>query len=90
MNWFKNRDEMIGVLPQVEEVVDEYLNLQEQLTQVEKVQGKLLEEMEFLEGADTRADHPIHSLEHRSADKTIMEFFFKESHSACHNYCLIV
>lgn len=79
MNWFKNRDEMIGVLPQVEEAVDEYLNLQEQLTQVEKVQGKLLEEMEFLEGADTRADHPIHSLEHRSVDETTKEFLFSWS-----------
>lgn len=79
MNWFKNRDEMIGVLPQVEAAVDEYLNLQEQLTQVEKVQGKLLEEMEFLEGADTRSDHPIHSLEHRSADKITKEFFFRRN-----------
>lgn len=68
---------MIGVLPQVEAAVDEYLNLQEQLTQVEKVQGKLLEEMEFLEGADTRSDHPIHSLEHRSADKITKEFFLE-------------
>uniref|UniRef100_A0A672K1B2 Serine/threonine-protein kinase SMG1 n=1 Tax=Sinocyclocheilus grahami TaxID=75366 RepID=A0A672K1B2_SINGR len=73
VNWFKNRDEMIGVLPQVEETVDEYLNLQEQLTQVEKVQGKLLEEMEFLEGADTRADHPIHSLEHRFSEHTQLQ-----------------
>ncbi|XP_016104477.1 serine/threonine-protein kinase SMG1-like isoform X2 [Sinocyclocheilus grahami] len=73
VNWFKNRDEMIGVLPQVEEEVEEYLNLQEQLTQVEKVQGKLLEEMEFLEGADTRADHPIHSLEHRYSEHTQLQ-----------------
>ncbi|XP_016323516.1 serine/threonine-protein kinase SMG1-like, partial [Sinocyclocheilus anshuiensis] len=73
VNWFKNRDEMIGVLPQVEEEVDEYLNLQEQLTQVEKVQGKLLEEMEFMEGADTRADHPIHSLEHRYSEHTQLQ-----------------
>lgn len=65
VNWFKNRDEMTGVVPQMEDAVDEYLSLQQQLTQVEKVQGKLLEEMEFLEGADTRADHPIHTLEHR-------------------------
>lgn len=79
VNWFKNRDEMTGVLPQVEEAVEEYLSLQEQLTQVEKVQGKVLEEMEFLEDADTRADHPIHSLEHRSADETAKEFFWKES-----------
>lgn len=62
---------MTGILPQLEEAVDEYLNLQEQLTQVEKVQGKLMEELEFLEGADTRADHPIHSLEHRSADEQL-------------------
>uniref|UniRef100_A0A8C2H7E9 non-specific serine/threonine protein kinase n=1 Tax=Cyprinus carpio TaxID=7962 RepID=A0A8C2H7E9_CYPCA len=73
VNWFKNRDEMTGVLPQVEEAVDEYLNLQEQLTQVEKVQGKLLEEMEFLEEADTRADHPIHSLEHRYSEHTQLQ-----------------
>lgn len=66
VNWFKNRDEMFAVLPQVEMAVEEYLNLQEQLTQVEKMQAKLLEEMEFLEGADSRPDHPIHTLEHRS------------------------
>jgi len=88
VNWFKNRDEMTGVLPQVEEAVEEYLSLQEQLTQVEKVQGKVLEEMEFLEDADTRADHPIHSLEHRSADETTKDG--KESCCAVHDYCLII
>lgn len=67
VNWFKNRDEMQTVLPQVEVDVEEYLSLQEQLAQVDKVQGKLLEEMEFLEGVDSRVDHPIHTLEHRSA-----------------------
>lgn len=67
VNWFKNRDEMQAVLPQVEMAVEEYLSLQEQLAQVDKAQSKLLEEMEFLEGADSRVDHPIHTLEHRSA-----------------------
>lgn len=67
VNWFKNRDEMQTVLPQVEMAVEEYLSLQEQLAQVDKAQSKLLEEMEFLEGADSRVDHPIHTLEHRSA-----------------------
>lgn len=90
MNWFKNRDEMTGVLPQVEEAVEEYLSLQEQLTQVEKVQGKLLEEMEFLEDADTRTDHPIHSLEHRSEDGFLFGGFLKESCSAVHDYFLII
>lgn len=66
MNWFKNRDEMQTVLPQVDMAVEEYLSLQEQLSQVDKVQCKLLEEMEFLEGADSRVDHAIHTLEHRS------------------------
>lgn len=66
VNWFKNRDEMQTVLPQVELAVEEYLSLQEQLSQVDKAQGKLLEEMEFLEGADSRVDHPVHTLEHRS------------------------
>ncbi|XP_030645489.1 serine/threonine-protein kinase SMG1 isoform X2 [Chanos chanos] len=73
VNWFKNREEMLGVLPQVEVAVEEYLSLQEQLTQVEKVQGKLLEEMEFLEGADSRPDHPIHTLEHRYSEHTQLQ-----------------
>ncbi|TRY87779.1 hypothetical protein DNTS_015691 [Danionella cerebrum] len=73
VNWFKNRDEITAVLPQMEESIDEYLTLQEQLTQVEKVQGKLVEEMEFLEGADTRADHPIQSLEHRYSEHTQLQ-----------------
>lgn len=58
---------MQAVLPQVELDVEEYLRLQEQLSQVEKVQSKLMEEMAFLEGADNRVDHPIQTLEHRSA-----------------------
>lgn len=70
VNWFKNRDEMQAVLPQVEMAVEEYLSLQEHLAQVDKAQGKLLEEMEFLEGADSRVDHPIHTLEHRSVNET--------------------
>lgn len=69
VNWFKNRDEMQTVLPQVEMAVEEYLSLQEQLTQGDKMQGKLLEELEFLEGADGRVDHPVHTLEHRSAHR---------------------
>uniref|UniRef100_A0A8B9KFC0 non-specific serine/threonine protein kinase n=1 Tax=Astyanax mexicanus TaxID=7994 RepID=A0A8B9KFC0_ASTMX len=73
VNWFKNRDEMLAVLPQVEMAVEEYLSLQEQLTQVEKVQAKLLEEMEFLEGADSRAEHPIHTLEHRYVEHTQLQ-----------------
>ncbi|XP_066497814.1 serine/threonine-protein kinase SMG1 isoform X2 [Hoplias malabaricus] len=73
VNWFKNRDEMLVVLPQLEMAVEEYLSLQEQLTQVEKVQAKLLEEMEFLEGAENRADHPIHTLEHRYSEHTQLQ-----------------
>ncbi|XP_072549574.1 serine/threonine-protein kinase SMG1 isoform X2 [Salminus brasiliensis] len=73
VNWFKNRDEMLAVLPQVEMAVEEYLSLQEQLTQVEKVQAKLLEEMEFLEGADGRTDHPINTLEHRYSEHTQLQ-----------------
>ncbi|XP_062840999.1 serine/threonine-protein kinase SMG1 isoform X2 [Trichomycterus rosablanca] len=73
VNWFKNRDEMLAVLPQVEMAVEEYLSLQEQLSQGDKVQGKLLEEMEFLEGADSRADHPIHTLEQRYSEHTQLQ-----------------
>ncbi|KAK3520199.1 hypothetical protein QTP70_017920, partial [Hemibagrus guttatus] len=73
VNWFKNRDEMQTVLPQVEMAVEEYLSLQEQLSQVDKAQGKLLEEMEFLEGADSRVDHPIHTLEHRYSEHTQLQ-----------------
>lgn len=55
---------MLAVLPKLDSSLEEYLNLQEQLTDVEKLQGKLLEEIEFLEGAEG-ADHPSHTLQHR-------------------------
>ncbi|XP_035389717.1 serine/threonine-protein kinase SMG1 [Electrophorus electricus] len=73
VNWFKNRDEMLAVVPQLELAVEEYLTLQEQLSQVEKAQGKLTEEMEFLEGAEGRADHPVHTLEHRYSEHTQLQ-----------------
>ncbi|XP_028842210.1 serine/threonine-protein kinase SMG1 isoform X2 [Denticeps clupeoides] len=73
VNWFKNREEMLGALPQVEMAVEEFLNLQEQLNQVEKQQGKLLEEMEFLEGAESSPDHLIHTLEHRYSEHTQLQ-----------------
>lgn len=66
VNWFKNRDEMLAVLPQVEEAVEEYLVLQELLCQGEKLQAKLQEEMAFLEGAENHPDHLILTLEQRS------------------------
>ncbi|XP_030266247.1 serine/threonine-protein kinase SMG1 isoform X5 [Sparus aurata] len=65
VNWFKNRDEMLAVLPQVEEAVEEYLVLQELLCQGEKLQAKLEEEMAFLEGAESHPDHLILTLEQR-------------------------
>lgn len=64
VNWFKNRDEMLAVLPKLDGSLGEYLNLQEQLTEVEKLQGKLLEEIDYLEGAEG-ADHPSRTLQHR-------------------------
>ncbi|RXM37149.1 Serine/threonine-protein kinase SMG1 [Acipenser ruthenus] len=73
VNWFKNREEMLSVLPQLESGVEEYLNLQEQLTEVEKLQGKLLEEIEFLEGAENRTDHLIHTLAHRYSEHTQLQ-----------------
>ncbi|XP_045398640.1 serine/threonine-protein kinase SMG1-like [Lemur catta] len=73
VNWFKNRDEMLLVLPKLDSSLDEYLSLQEQLTDVEKLQGKLLEEIEFLEGAEG-VDHPSHTLQHRF--KTVMNSYF--------------
>lgn len=66
VNWFKNRDEMLAVLPQVEEAVEEYLVLQELLCQGVKLQGKLQEEVAFLEGAENHPDHLILTLEQRS------------------------
>lgn len=69
VNWFKNRDEMLAVLPQVEEAVEEYLVLQELLCQGEKLQAKLQEEMAFLEGAETHPDHLILTLEQRSESR---------------------
>ncbi|KAK6476140.1 serine/threonine-protein kinase SMG1-like isoform X1 [Huso huso] len=73
VNWFKNREEMLSALPQLESGVEEYLSLQEQLTEVEKLQGKLLEEIEFLEGAENRADHLIYTLEHRYSEHTQLQ-----------------
>ncbi|XP_043946465.1 serine/threonine-protein kinase SMG1-like [Protopterus annectens] len=72
VNWFKNRDEMLAVLPKLDTSLEEYLNLQEQLTEVEKLQGKLLEEIEFLEGAE-RCDHPAHTLQHRYTEHTQLQ-----------------
>ncbi|KAL4659048.1 serine/threonine-protein kinase SMG1 isoform X1 [Arapaima gigas] len=72
VNWFKNREEMLAVLPQVEAAVDEYLSLQEQLVQVEKQQGKLLQEIEYLEGAES-PEHLVHTLEHRYSEHTQLQ-----------------
>ncbi|XP_028267220.1 serine/threonine-protein kinase SMG1 isoform X1 [Parambassis ranga] len=73
VNWFKNRDEMLAVLPQVEVAVEEYLVLQELLCQGEKLQGKLREEMAFLEGAENHPDHLILTLEQRYSEHTQLQ-----------------
>ena len=79
VNWFKNREEMLGVLPQVEEAVGGYLALQELLYQGEKLQSKLLEEVTFLEGAENRADHLIVSLEQRCRGHMPFYFLFSNT-----------
>lgn len=63
---------MLAVLPKLDSSLEEYLNLQEQLTDVEKLQGKLLEEIEFLEGAEG-VDHPSHTLQHRYSEHTQLQ-----------------
>ncbi|XP_039860974.1 serine/threonine-protein kinase SMG1 isoform X6 [Simochromis diagramma] len=73
VNWFKNRDEMLAVLPQVEEAVEEYLVLQELLCQGEKRQAKLQEESTFLEGAENHPDHDIFTLEQRYSEHTQLQ-----------------
>ncbi|TKS88123.1 Serine/threonine-protein kinase SMG1 [Collichthys lucidus] len=73
VNWFKNRDEMLAVLPQVEEAVEEYMVLQELLCQGEKLQAKLQEEMAFLEGAENHPDHLILTLEQRYSEHTQLQ-----------------
>lgn len=87
VNWFKNRDEMLAVLPQVEEAVEEYLVLQELLCQGEKRQAKLQEESAFLEGAENHPDHDIFTLEQRSdtahcscSFKCMLKGAFKDIH----------
>uniref|UniRef100_A0A673ZF53 non-specific serine/threonine protein kinase n=1 Tax=Salmo trutta TaxID=8032 RepID=A0A673ZF53_SALTR len=70
VNWFKNREEMLGVLPQVEGAVEEYLTLQKLLSQGDKMTTKILEEMSFLEGAESCSDHLILTLEHRYSEHT--------------------
>ncbi|XP_023677609.2 serine/threonine-protein kinase SMG1 isoform X1 [Paramormyrops kingsleyae] len=72
VNWFKNRDEMLGVLPQLEAAMGEYMSLQEQLAQVEKQKARLLQEMEFLEDAEG-PEHLIHTLEHRYSEHTQLQ-----------------
>ncbi|XP_041633863.1 serine/threonine-protein kinase SMG1 isoform X3 [Cheilinus undulatus] len=73
VNWFKNRDDMLTVLPQLEEAVEEYLVLQELLCQGEKLQTKLQEEMHFLEGAENHPDHLILTLEQRYSEYTQLQ-----------------
>nr|XP_014350631.1 PREDICTED: serine/threonine-protein kinase SMG1 [Latimeria chalumnae] len=72
VTWFKNRDEMMTLIPKLDANLEEYLNLQEQLTEVEKLQGKLLEEIEFLDGAE-RGDHPVRTLQHRYSEHTQLQ-----------------
>ncbi|XP_072224935.1 serine/threonine-protein kinase SMG1 isoform X3 [Leuresthes tenuis] len=73
VNWFKNRDEMLAVLPQMEETVEEYLVLQELLCQGEKLQVQLQEEVTFLEGAENHSDHVIVTLEQRYSEHTQLQ-----------------
>lgn len=75
VNWFKNRDEMLAVLPQVEQTVMEYLVLLELLSQGEKLQAKVKEETAFLEGAEEHSDHLILTLEQRSQPLDVLAFF---------------
>ncbi|XP_063170959.1 serine/threonine-protein kinase SMG1 [Candoia aspera] len=72
VNWFKNRDEMLAVIPKLDSSLGEYLHLQEQLTDIEKLQGKLLEESDYLEGAEG-VDHPSHTLQHRYSEHTQLQ-----------------
>lgn len=60
----------MGVLPQVEGAVEEYLTLQKLLSQGDKMTTKILEEMSFLEGAESCSDHLILTLEHRYSEHT--------------------
>ncbi|XP_048465617.1 serine/threonine-protein kinase SMG1 [Rhincodon typus] len=73
VTWFKNRDDMLAVIPKLDTSLEDYLSLQEQLTKVEKLQGKLLEEIEFLEGAADISDHPALTLEQRYSEHTQLQ-----------------
>ncbi|XP_069762352.1 serine/threonine-protein kinase SMG1 isoform X4 [Narcine bancroftii] len=73
VTWFKNRDDMLAVIPKLDTSLDDYLNLQEHLTKVEKLQGKLLQEIEFLEGAENISDHPALTLEQRYSEHTQLQ-----------------
>uniref|UniRef100_A0A7N8X3L8 non-specific serine/threonine protein kinase n=1 Tax=Mastacembelus armatus TaxID=205130 RepID=A0A7N8X3L8_9TELE len=85
VNWFKNRDEMLAVLPQVEEAVEEYLVLQEMLCRGEKIQTKLQEEMAFLEGAENHPDHLILTLEQRYSEHTQLQSRQRTAQEAIQN-----
>ncbi|CAJ0937995.1 unnamed protein product [Ranitomeya imitator] len=72
VNWFKNKDEMLSVLPKLDSSLEEYLNLHEELSEVEKLQARLVEEIAFLEGAEA-SDHPAHTLQHRYSEHTQLQ-----------------
>ncbi|XP_075422184.1 serine/threonine-protein kinase SMG1 isoform X2 [Ascaphus truei] len=72
VNWFKNREEMLTVLPKLDSSLEEYLNSHEELSDVEKLQSKLIEETEFLEGAEG-SEHPSHTLQHRYSEHTQLQ-----------------
>ncbi|KAG9477052.1 hypothetical protein GDO78_002442 [Eleutherodactylus coqui] len=72
VNWFKNKDEMLSVLPKLDSNLEEYLNLHDELSGAEKLQGRLVEEMAFLEGAEA-TDHPAHTLQHRYSEHTQLQ-----------------
>ncbi|XP_062915129.1 serine/threonine-protein kinase SMG1 isoform X2 [Mobula hypostoma] len=73
VTWFKNRDDMLAVIPKLDASLEDYLNLQEHLTKVEKLQSKLLQEIEFLEGAENISDHPALTLEQRYSEHTQLQ-----------------
>lgn len=67
---------MLVVLPKLDSSLDEYLSLQEQLTDVENCRANFWKKLS-LEGAEG-VDHPSHTLQHRfktSVELLILSLF---------------
>uniref|UniRef100_S4RYT5 SMG1 nonsense mediated mRNA decay associated PI3K related kinase n=1 Tax=Petromyzon marinus TaxID=7757 RepID=S4RYT5_PETMA len=82
VSWFRNRDEMLAVLPRLKSGLEAYVCLQDTLTTGQCLQDKLLEQLEYLEKASRDAKHPAHSLHNRYEEYARLETQQQAVHEA--------